>query len=256
MNEEYEFTDKTLLHSVGCNLFKLDNILKYGILSKTEAMKKGVLFAKNYEGANLDDFISVVEYKNIDKEDFFGAYEKYITKGITFVIEGVETTNQIFKNHLDEAYVESIIPQENIKAILISELHRDTKLSKLPIMPKDPKSYMNIKCNVDNMLTYLINTYNYDIHKNKYNEKLKSLYDSYKELTKDPDKTLIKKRMYDVNNSKKDFLKYASKEVNACFKQVLETDEVTLYDAVSYINNKYSNIPIYTLNEEQMGRRR
>ena len=57
--ENYRFGDNTIVHSIGFNPWKIESILTNGILSKSEASKNNVWYARNYFGYNFDDYISM-----------------------------------------------------------------------------------------------------------------------------------------------------------------------------------------------------
>ena len=59
--ENYRFSDNTIVHSIGFNPWKIESILTNGILSKSEASKNNVWYARNYFGYNFDDYAFVVQ---------------------------------------------------------------------------------------------------------------------------------------------------------------------------------------------------
>ncbi len=119
-------------HSIGFDFFKMRSILEYGILSKREMKKYGIQNVVNFEGGNLDDYVSVVDARFINKGT---AYYTFITNGVSFVCELDKLYNSN-KNHTlsycienglpynksfhdDEKYVYGKIAPENIQGIFL-----------------------------------------------------------------------------------------------------------------------------------------
>ncbi|MDD2180787.1 MAG: HD domain-containing protein [Bacilli bacterium] len=132
-------------HSIGFDFFKLGSVLENGILSKKEMVKAGIKGTSNFEGGNLEDYISVVDARLIDKGGT--AFPTFIMNGISFVCEVNELYssdskytksyciergipyNQSF--HDDEKYVYSKIEPENINHIFISNEINKTDIREL-----------------------------------------------------------------------------------------------------------------------------
>ena len=84
--ENYRFGDNTIVHSIGFNPWKIESILTNGILSKSEASKNNVWYARNYFGYNFDDYISMSRpmYSNI--YDINSSFYMYVPKNVSIVV--------------------------------------------------------------------------------------------------------------------------------------------------------------------------
>ncbi|MFA5603676.1 MAG: HD domain-containing protein [Bacilli bacterium] len=121
-------------HSIGFDFFKIVSVLNNGILCKSEMEKRGINNTANFEGGNLDNYVSVVDARLINKGGT--AFESFILNGISFIcnvnelyssdskysqsycIENGLPYNKSF--HDDEKYVKSIISPKNIENIFLS----------------------------------------------------------------------------------------------------------------------------------------
>lgn len=145
-----DFNDDLYLHSVGFDFFKLESILKNGILSKNKLNERGILSTKNFDGCNFDDYVSVAIYG----DEFFSmdnSYDKHVRGGIIFCIGGIDSlegekpdnityygyktrTNLVPINmggYNDERFVQYEIPVENIKNIILPREIMEKKLTDL-----------------------------------------------------------------------------------------------------------------------------
>ena len=141
-------------HSVGFDFFKLDSILKYGILSADEMLKRDIDICKNFDGGNQDLWISVIDsnlvFNEVRKNSMANSksgYLEFISRGISFVsiVDGfVDGYNKKDKdmalllgvpynkgNYYDERYVYKKIPRSNIIKIQIASDNLDLKISDL-----------------------------------------------------------------------------------------------------------------------------
>lgn len=76
-----------LFHGIGFDVFKLIGILNNGILSENAAKEKNLDLARNYDGYNLNDTVSVAESPS--KLQAHGAFNVYIKSGISFIIKNI-----------------------------------------------------------------------------------------------------------------------------------------------------------------------
>lgn len=243
---QYKFNENTLLHSLAFNPFILESILTNGIVSKKEASLRNIPYARNYFGYNLEDYISMTKKTYTYDNDPTSAYNLYALKGISLAVENQEyiyDRNDMYYNHADEVYVERHVPKENIKGIIIPEKYLDYELSNLPMLHTNSTSYENIKHVCENLLTYL-EKYNYKVNKEEYLEIINYLKIVHQALSKEKDDKELLEDYKEIKHELDDFL---SEEVNNCFKQVLNKEEVTLYDMVEFINSKTQNLPIYQI---------
>jgi len=135
--EKYEFGDNTLLHSIGFDIYKLNSILKTGIVSKNQAEKENILYAKNNFGYNFDDYISMIRYMYVNEEDETSAYKKYVEKGISFIVEDqnfIYNKDEMYFNHADEVFVKDKITIDNIKGIMVPEKFLNYEIKDLPML--------------------------------------------------------------------------------------------------------------------------
>jgi len=129
-DEEYNIGEFNLLcqHGIGFNLFQLQSILNYGILSEYAMTRNGLSKLRNFKGNNNQMWISAVPYGKQGK-----AYHKFIQQGISFVGKipkwhgGVESISDAKSTGLphkadlydDEVFVFDCIPKERICALVI-----------------------------------------------------------------------------------------------------------------------------------------
>lgn len=147
--ESYRFKNNDLFHGIGFNYYTLESILKYGILSKKEAVKENIPLAKNYDGYNMDDTISLVNtaYTNID--DLGSAYHAFIENGISFLvdrkIEYIYDKNKRYINRPDEVLALDKIDTTCLKKIIIPEKNAYSLVGSTKIIPNTSYNYFNIK---------------------------------------------------------------------------------------------------------------
>ena len=115
-------------------IFKLASVLEHGILSKQEMQKLDIEGVSNFEGGNLDDYVSVVDGRLINKGGT--AFPTFVMNGISFVCEVDKLYSSDEKNtqsyciehgipynkslHDDEKYVYSRIDSDQINHIFLS----------------------------------------------------------------------------------------------------------------------------------------
>lgn len=245
----YKYNDNTLLHSVGFNIFKLESIFENGILSFNEAKDKNINYARNYSGYNLNDTISCVRVSYINPNILNSSYHKHIVKDISLIIEDTKfiyNKNERIIHNVDEVLVENSIDKKNIKGLVIPSEYENTPLMELDYLTLDSTSYINIKTNCAFIFEYL-RKYNHAIDLSIVNEYLNELF-----LTNNAIRVNDNKEDYDdlVINFKEVVLElndYLKKEIHKCFCKLLNKDDVTLIDAVEYLNNKYNKLNIYDI---------
>lgn len=260
---EYKYNDNTLIHAIGFNPMKLEGILKYGIITDSYAKRNNIAYSRNYnftldnsmlDKVNNDSKINtMIESANKENiylvrslyinDDPLSAYNMYIKNGISFIIEDVSfiyDKNVELLKRSDEVVVKDYISKNNIKAIMIPEKYKDTKINKLDMLPKNILNYSLIKESTANLIKYLEN-YNYRIDLEEITCLLKDLkiaYLSVKSLDKsNPDYNDAKEDYKDIINEINILL---SEYVYDCFSNILGR-EVTVLDMVEYINSKYDN---------------
>lgn len=245
----YKYNDNTILHSVGFNVFKLESVFENGILSFNEATSKNIVYARNYTGYNLDDAISCVRVSYINPSILDSSYHKHIMHGVSLIIENTKfiyNKNERVIHNVDEVLVENSIDKNNIKGIIVPSNYENMLLSEVDCLTLDSTSYVNVKNSCVFIYKYFLK-YNYNLNKDLLNEYLNELY-----LTNNAIRECNEKEDYDdlVVNFKevvRELNDYLKEEIHNCFKKVLNKDEVTLLDAVNYLNKKYYNLSIYDI---------
>ncbi len=170
-------------HSVGFDFFKIGSVLKNGILSKGEMKKLGINKTTNFEGGNLNDYVSVVDARLIDKGGT--AYSTFITNGVSFVcdVDKLYSSDEKYSKsyciekgipynkslHKDEKYVYSKIEPQNIKHIFLSD----------EIINKDVRE-----------LIYIYNSLSYEILSNRINHYITNVSDVFSPNTNEINKLL------------------------------------------------------------------
>ncbi len=246
---QYNYGNDTLLHSVKFDFFKLESILKYGILSYNEALKRKIPYSRTYDGYNGGDYISLVRYIYVNRDDIEGSYDKHIINGISLIIEStpyVYNKEEIYINHADEVYVKDYIPTSNIVGINIPESYLDKPISSLPIIRLTTFNYSYIKKSCDNIINYL-KSYGYEIDVFFYNLLLTNLY-NLNNLYKDDQREETKQAFREMVEQLQDFMAECYEEA---FCNYFNKDEVSLREVVEYISHKYGNLPIYVLKDNK-----
>ncbi|MDD2435152.1 MAG: HD domain-containing protein, partial [Bacilli bacterium] len=142
---------KQCFHGIGFDFFKINSILKNGVLCKDEMNNRKLGVPTNFDGGNADRWISVVDASMVDQR--LSAYCNFIMHGISFecdvpkMHEALPLSQRAYallkglpydkSDHKDEKYVYKEIPASKITKINI------------------PKDYVNMEIKD---LSYLFNT--------------------------------------------------------------------------------------------------
>lgn len=244
----YNYNENTLLHGIGFDLAKFDSICKNGLLSKNTADKLGIDIARVFSAYNGDDAISLVKYGYINKYDNNSAYNKFIKKGISFIVEEVDYIYDVEKrviNSVDEVLVENTISTDKFTGILLPEEYANSSLEDLPMFNMKSNHYKNINDTCNNLikfissLGYIIN----DEEKALYKSLSYSLLSSLEVTKKDKELSSLEKEL--IREDKLALAEFMSSLVHKAFCIKLDCDFVTLYDAVEYLNSNNLNLDIY-----------
>ncbi len=187
------------VHSVGFDFFKINSVLKHGILSQEEMKKRQLKVPRNFAGGNFDRWISVVDIELLKRHAT--AAREFIERGVTFVCENVKmhepspaysreeaiVTGMPWNksNHEDERYVKNRIAPEKFIAINIpfNYVHKSILDTAKPSDKKGAGVYRMI---------YIYNSLDIKMIKQRV------LY--YKEKTQTPDDSpywlIIKEQLY------------------------------------------------------------
>ncbi len=269
----YKFSDDTLFHSVGFNPMKFEGILRNGLVSDYYAKKHNISFSKNFnftidstkEGINniINDKLTENNLRNISlvrnlyvSDDELSAYNLYIKKGISFVIEDVDfiyDKSKEFLKRSDEVVVKDHIPNDKIKYIMIPSVYKDKMLCDVDMIPSNMLNYDLIKNNVINLINYL-KEYNYIVDTDEISLLLKDLKvagTSVNSLNKDS--IDYQEALNDYKDIIKDINELLSFSVFECFSKMLGK-YASVYDMVEFINSKYSNKDIIILDSKEKKR--
>lgn len=273
---EYKFNDNTLIHSTGFNPMKLEGILRYGIITDNYAKKNNIAYSRNYnftlddsmldkihENSSINSFIEKANKESIYlvrylyvSDDPLSAYNMYVKKGISFIVEDIpfiyDKNTSILKRS-DEVVVKDNIPTGNIKAIMIPSEYKNVRLNEVNMLPSNILNYELIKASVINLIDYL-RKYNYEVDTEEISYLLKDLKTAYLSVKSlDKDNIDYNDAMLDYKEIINEIDIILSEAVYQMFSNLLECD-ATVYDMVSYINNKYENKDIVYL--ESKGKRK
>ena len=237
--ENYRFGDNTIVHSIGFNPWKIESILTNGILSKSEASKNNVWYARNYFGYNFDDYISMTRYMYVSFGDKNTSFYNYTLKGITLIVEDqdfIYNHKDMYFNYPDEVFVKDKVDKENIKGILLPLKYLDYLLEELPMFNLKSTSYVNIKHTCDDLINYL-KTLNYDVNMPLYNIYLNDLYQVILKLQKDENNSMLLEEFMECKISLNEFI---AKEVQNAFDKKFNKNFTTLEEMATFIAEKYN----------------
>lgn len=250
----YQFNDNTLIHGISFDFWKMESIFKNGILSKNEALKLGINYSRNYHGKNNDDYISMIRYIYVNDEDINGAYNLYVKDGIGLIVEDtpyIYDKGVLEFHRSDEVYVKDRVSPKNIKGIILNEEILKKDISELKVLPINSVSYVYIKHICDNIIEYL-KDYNYLVSNDEYNNYLRKLYfisGIYREVTNSESKKALKeefrKALLELN-------KFMAENYKEAFCKVLGKNDISVFDIISYINDKYLGVPFYYDGHDKM----
>lgn len=146
-------------HSIGFDFFKINSILKNGILSSSEMKKRNIKVTRNFQGGNMENWISVVDDSKLSEsayiyescnnlchnKDTKTAYGNFTSCGIGFycfapkLYKAENDFGKAYLNglpfnkshYIDERYVYKKISPENIKYVIIHNDYVKEDISKL-----------------------------------------------------------------------------------------------------------------------------
>ena len=244
----YDYNENTLLHGIGFDLAKFDSICKHGLLSKKAADDLGVDMARVFSAYNDNDTISMVKHSYINKYADNSAYNKFIKKGISFIVEDVDyiyDVNDRVINSVDEVLVEGFISTDKFNGILLPEEYAYASLLDLPMFNMKSNHYKNINDTCNNLIRF-ISSLGYGFsneEKTLYKSLSYSLLSSLEVTKKDKELSSLEKEL--IREDKLALAEFMSSLVHKAFCIKLDSDFVTLYDAVEYLNSNNLNLDIY-----------
>ena len=200
----------------------------------------------NTLGDNFDEYISMIRYIYVDN-GVNSFYNRFAKKGISFIVEDVDFIydyNEQYINYNDEVLVKDKIDRSKIKCIMVLEEYTYSSLKDLPMINLRSYNYKNIKNNADNLIEFAKHM-GYEItslEKNIYENILFSLSVSLKDFlgdreNKEKDEVFLDDKLY--------LAEFVSGVVSKSLSVALGKDDVTLLEAINYLNGKSLNLPIY-----------
>lgn len=270
------FNDDTLLHAIGFNPMRLEGILKNGIVSYNYAKEHNIPYSKNYNftisktflknndfGENTNEILKESNYNNIYlvrmlyvSDDPLSAYNLYVTKGISLVVEDIDFISDKEKEFIkrsDEVIVKRFIPKEKIKGITIPKNYIDESLSYISILPDNIKNYEYIMDTVKNYVAYL-EKYNHKVDLEELSILLKDFKYAAKSIASLEKESIdYKESMEDYKDIIKEIDELLVEETNKCFTKILGNNPTVGRLAV-YINSKYDNKEIIILESKSKNR--
>lgn len=249
IEKENEKGENPCFHSIGFDYFKLEPIIKYGILSSETMREMGLKVPRNFIGGNLENWISVVDGKMVENGE---AFREFTTHGIGFFClanklfkplneqgKAIETGYPFNKSgYADEKYVYSKIDPEKIIYLII---------------PKD-YIYMDIR-----EVSYIYNTLNEDllidklhyyIEKTKTDSKAKCL-DELLDATEEYKKKLREYISVDIGFSLERESENMQKELDKILVKINDALKTMIYDYFAKILNKKDGEKITVLEAVQ-----
>lgn len=254
---DYKFGDNTLLHSCGFNLASFVSIMKNGIVSSKYAKENNMSFARNFDGSNLDDYISCMRYLYVNKDVSDSAYALYAMNGLSFILEDVDyiyDKNEIIIHRSDEVLVKDYIPISKIKGIMVPSDYMDSKLSELEYIRHNATKYVNIKGNIT-VFKEFIKSIGGNVDSSFFDDIDRELYainQAYAVSSDDDEKNELREDLKDVISD----LNYEiGNNLEEAFIKILDKDDICLEDVVRYLNSNYLNLPIYVVSSRKNRRR-
>lgn len=263
------FNDDTLLHAIGFNPMRLESILKYGIVSYNYAKEHNIPYSKNYNftisktflkdnefGENTNEILKESNYNNIYlvrmlyvSDDPLSAYNLYVTKGISLVVEDIDFISDKTKEFIkrsDEVIVKDYISTKNIKGIAIPCEFYNVPLNEVSVIANNMMNYYYVVDNVKNYIKFL-QSYNYQVDISEISYLLKDFKlaaCSLKSLDKNSEDYVEAMNDYkDIINEINELL---AEDTYKCFTKILG-EPATVLKTVAYINKKYQNYEILDL---------
>ncbi len=243
---EYQYRDETLLHSIGFNLQRLESILNNGLLSYNKAVEKGLNIAKNYNNPLVNnDYISALKvgFINLDVQNTI--YSLYISKGISFIMEGVpyaSNQDELFIHRFDEVLIKDEVSPDKFVGLAIPEEYQDMPLTDLTIIPLNITNYPNIVAIIDNYLVFLkkYGLKDIEVVKSDIKDYLKEIVLINQALSKNPSVEDKEELLMDYKDVLEDLNYYLGSLTSICFTKTLGYTP-NLKEAVLHISqNKYN----------------
>lgn len=162
--ESKEFLKSFYYHSlIDLNLIKLESILKYGILSKDEIEKEGIISLythqrNDFDSKNGSTFVSVSRLlDDITFSSMFESFTMHTLSSISLMIDAKSVRASSYGESEsffdDELFIKDRVEKENIKGILIPTHLTNERISNIPLLPNDLSCYT--KTYINNLLSLM-----------------------------------------------------------------------------------------------------
>ena len=261
-----EYGEDICFHGIGLNFFVFYNILKHGILSYSKLKERGVISVRNYEGLNLEDYISVACYG----VHYYGpntAFEEHIKNKISFCIADVllyegKKTRDYYVHEFDqkaikfphdrgefsdERFVKDEIPLSHIKKIIIPRHLLSMKLDEIYYMDNG----FSLKIISNKIEYYLENIESFSLAKidrsifNYYINNIKNLNDKLdEELNKKLNKEGREEVIKQYNENMRSILIKINHEIGSLltkmYQIILDKEEIVVGDVIEYILKEHN----------------
>lgn len=258
MEESILLNKKLGYHSVNFDIFKVISILENGIYSKNYAEGKGINISRNYLGYNGNDYISLAESPSISNTYQEGAFDTFIKRGISFVID---TTNYEVKRDngevrgmivplssgvKGEVYIKDHIKKEDIKGLMLKEEILNTEISSIDIgLLYVQKDLINIYAL--NFLKNIVTTFNYPAN-----------LEDLEHLLSDLNKLIEVSRVKFRDQETKIKIEQKIKEINnflvVNLSKAIELKYNVSFPTIGFILEKINknNLPIYNIDGQKI----
>ena len=247
-------------HGIGCDFFKISSILDNGILSYAQLRKHNINGARNFNGGNARNWVSVVDKAAITFDST--GYKEFTSNGINFVCSNQRMVTPLSNEersrayetglpydksgHKDEKYVYECINKDDIYSIMLLDSFASRRIDELCFI------YVSLDFNTfSDRVYYFVNcTSNSKISILEERERINKLLefyrkkiDEYEEASFNRDENYDKNSFFEEINKIKDDI---NKEIIMMVKKYytsmtnMNGNELTVRDIVEYELAKYN----------------
>lgn len=246
---------KLCYHSIGFDFFKMESILKYGIVSHYNAIANNIPIYRNFNGNNGEFWISVVDAdSNLICRKAFETYVKEKISFLCYVDELVEGVSRPKDNgsleprksseYPDEKFVFDKIPLECIQYISIPRAYINSSIKDLDYLFCNSQ-YEVVKSNVDNYMTELEKLCDITFNHKDISEVLEKM--KLKQIENNNQSRIIAQANNDTFNKIMDHMKaelniYIQEYMQIGFAQLLGKnyeEKITLKEVIDFLLKKY-----------------
>lgn len=258
-----EFFRNYYFHSIiDLNLIKLDNILKHGILSRTEIEKLKLISyymhsIRSYECSNGSENISLVDYDrlfNLDDKDepsfnqMFEAFALHTLTSLSLLVDrniNVSIRGVRESGFDDEVYALRKIEKEHIKGILFPNHLKDEKIKNISFLSGDHFCYK--EKNINHLVDCLENYFSKKIDREPLLISLSQAWSIADELESASITSAIRIQKERYGTDMRDELAIL---MHKLWEEKSKIENPTYYDIIKYLNN--DNLPIYEIGTKKL----